>query len=419
MWDEAFLFAKFRYVGSLLAVLLPWNMNMEELAYDPALLAAMDAFTAGEQNLVNLCIQVQQIAAPTGAEQQRAAWVEGEFERLGLADISQDALFNVYARIPGQQRQPALLISAHTDTVFPAETDLTIRHAARQHRVYGPGIGDNSTGVAALLTLAATLTQLPSLPVDIWLVANTGEEGLGDLRGMRAAVDRLQGELGACIVIEGTGLKRVVHRALGSQRFRIRVKAPGGHSWSDFGAPSAVHVLVQLAAELTQLAPPASPRTTFNIGRIGGGTSVNTIAQAAELELDLRSEDANALQAIVAQTMAVVQRHQTIWQEKNVQISADVIGNRPGGQLEEDHPLVVAAYRSLAASGVTAQRSQSMSSTDANIPLSRGLPAVCIGITEGGNAHRLEEWINTTLLPVGMKHLLQLTWWAAGWLAQK
>jgi acetylornithine deacetylase/succinyl-diaminopimelate desuccinylase-like protein len=328
-----------------------------------------------------------------------------------------DNLPNVYARVPGQSRTPALLVSAHTDTVFPLETDLTIRRDQENRRIYGPGIGDNSTGLAGLLTLGATLCQLPSPPVDIWLVANSGEEGLGDLRGMRAAVDRLAGQIGACLVIEGTGLKRVVHRALGSQRFRLRVKAPGGHSWSDFGAASAVHVLVQLATELTQLSAPSNPRTTFNIGRILGGTSVNTIAQAAELELDLRSEDAAALQTIVEQTLAVVQRHQAIWQAKNVQISADLIGNRPVGQIEEDHPLVQATYRSLSASGVTVKNNLNISSTDANIPLSQGLPAVCIGLTEGGNAHRLEEWISTALLPLGMKHLLQLTWWTAAWLA--
>ena len=148
-------------------------------------------------------------------------------------------------------------------------------------RVYAPGLGDNSTGVAALLLLIETLKRLPTPPVDIWLVANSGEEGLGDLRGMRAAVDRLRSKIGACIVIEGMGLGRVVHQALGSRRFRISVNAPGGHSWSAFGSPSAVHVLVQLAAGLTRLDVPTHPRTTFNVGRISGGTSVNTIAQHA------------------------------------------------------------------------------------------------------------------------------------------
>jgi acetylornithine deacetylase/succinyl-diaminopimelate desuccinylase-like protein len=391
---------------------------MEELLNEPAVVAAAAAFASQREALVQRCRQVQQIAAPTGAEHRRAQWVAEQFGQLAIADVTVDALPNVYARIPGQRRQPALLVSAHTDTVFPAETDLTLRDDPAQQRLYGPGIGDNATGVAGLLTLAETLCNLPPPPVDIWLVANCGEEGLGDLRGMRAAVDRLVDRLGACIVLEGTGFNRVVHRALASRRYRISVRAPGGHSWSDFGAASAVHVLVQLASELAQLQPPAAPRTTFNIGRISGGASVNTIAQSAELELDLRSEESHALQTIVEQTLAIVGRHQLAWREQNVLVEFELIGDRPGGEIKETHPLVQAAYRSLALCGVTATQGLSMSSTDANIPLSRGIPAVCIGVTEGGNAHRLEEWINTGLLPLGMRHLLQLTWWAAGWLAE-
>lgn len=389
---------------------------MGELAEYPDLVAAHGMVAGKHAALVERCIAVQQIAAPTGDEHRRAAWVAQQLEQMGLADVTLDGLPNVYARIPGRQPQPALLVSAHTDTVFPLETDLTVRHDRQHRRLYGPGIGDNATGVAGLLWLAEMLRQLPPLAVDVWLVANCGEEGLGDLLGMRAALDRLAGEVGACIVLEGTGLKRVVHRALGSRRYRIRIDAPGGHSWSDFGAASAVHVLAQLAAELTQLHAPRRPRTSFNIGRIQGGTSVNTIAQAAELELDLRSEDASALQTIADQVLAIVQRYQTAWRDRYVTVAATVIGDRPSGEIGEGHPLVQAAYRSLASCGVTVRGNLSMSSTDANIPLSRGIPAVCIGITEGGSAHRLEEWINTALLPVGIKHLLQLTWWAASWL---
>jgi di/tripeptidase len=236
---------------------------------------------------------------------------------------------------------------------------------------------------------------------------------------MRTAVDRLGDRLGASIVLEGTGLKRVVYRALGSRRYRITAQAPGGHSWSDFGTASAIHMLVQLAAQLAQMQPPKAPRTTFNIGRISGGTSVNTIAQTAELELDLRSEEESALTAIIDQALAIVRQHAVAWQTQNVVVGVELIGDRPAGEIKEEHPLVQAAYGSLALCGVTLRQNLSISSTDANIPLSRGIPAVCIGITEGGNAHRLEEWIDTTLLPVGMRHLLQLTGWRADWLAHQ
>jgi tripeptide aminopeptidase len=392
---------------------------MGQLVQPAFLTKAAAQFADRHQPLIDLCIAVQQIAAPTGDELARAQWVAEYLRRLGLPEVTVDNQPNVVARLPGDQSHPALLVSAHTDTVFPAATNLFVRHEQSVGRLSGPGIGDNAAGVAALILLAETLRTFPRLPVDIWLVANCGEEGLGDLRGMRAAVDQLQDRLGACIVLEGTGLKRVVHRALGSRRYRIAVTAPGGHSWSDFGAASAVHVLVQIAAELTQLQPPATPRTTFNIGRISGGTSVNSIAQNASLELDLRSEEPGALKAVSDQTLAIVNRQAALWRSRKVAVTVEVIGDRPAGEIEEAHPLVQAAYRSLASCGITIHQNLGISSTDANIPLSRGVPAVCIGVTEGGDAHRLEEWINTALLPVGMKHVVQLTWWAAEWLAGK
>ncbi len=390
---------------------------MDGLEKFPAVMAAAKAYDKQCQWLADLCVQIQQIAAPTDAEQARAAWIATYFQELNLQDVHVDEIANVFARVPGEQRSPALLVSAHTDTVFPLETDLSVHVDKQKGYIYGPGIGDNSAGVAALLALAKTTSELPKPPTDIWLVANSGEEGLGDLRGMRAACDRLQDRVGAAIVLEGMGLRRVVHRALGSRRFRISVKAPGGHSWSDFGTASAVHVLTRLAAELTLLQPPNQPRTTFNIGRIEGGTSVNTIAQEAALELDLRSEDQATLTAIVEETQAIVRRYQsTTWQKQGVTVEAVTIGDRPSGEIANEHPLVQASFRSLAACGVNANPHLRISSTDANIPLSRGIPAVCIGITEGGNAHRLEEWMNPALLPLGMRHLLTLTWWSSHWL---
>jgi len=371
-------------------------------------------------HLIELSIAIQQIPAPTGDEGQRAAWVADAFRRLGYApDI--DALHNVYACAAGNQRTPALIVSAHTDTVFPANTDLTIRRDAKHRRIFGPGLGDNSLGVAALLWLAEALRTQPTPSVDIWFVANVGEEGNGDLRGMRAAVDRFTAtapeSVGAAIVIEGMGLSRVVHQALASRRYRIQVTAPGGHSWSDFGAASAVHVLAQLAADLTHLRPPKTPRTTFNVGVIGGGTSVNTIAQHAELELDLRSEQPAALEAIVQEVMGIVARYQSVrWQQAGVTVTTTVIGDRPGGAIGDDHPLVLAAINSLHAVKVKPQLTMRISSTDANIPLSRGIPAVCIGVTEGGNAHRTDEWIATAPLESGLRHLWTLTMWAATWL---
>lgn len=382
----------------------------------------MMSYREATDKVIDLSIAIQQIAAPTGDETRRAAWVAELFRQLGYAP-EVDALHNVYARVAGTHRAPALIVSAHTDTVFPADADLAIRRDDKHRRIFGPGLGDNSLGVAALLWLAETTRTQPTPPVDIWFVANVGEEGNGDLRGMRAAVDRLTAgapaAVGAAIVIEGMGLSRVVHQALASRRYRIQVTAPGGHSWSDFGAASAVHVLAQLAADLTHLRPPKSPRTTFNVGVIGGGTSVNTIAQRAELELDLRSEQPAALDAIVQEVMSIIARYQSVrWQQAGVTVTATVIGDRPGGAIANDHPLVLAAIDSLHAVKVKPQLAMRISSTDANIPLSRGIPAVCIGVTEGGNAHRTDEWIATAPLESGLHHLLTLTMWAAGWLGK-
>jgi acetylornithine deacetylase/succinyl-diaminopimelate desuccinylase-like protein len=387
----------------------------------PEFLNALDALPSRAGELVDLAIEIQQIAAPTFAEQRRASWVAQYFSTLGLADVVQDDLANVYARLPARNAQPggtpALLVSAHTDTVFPAETDLTVRSEPARNRVSGPGLGDNSTGVAALLHLAELFVDVGS-PTDIWFVANSGEEGLGDLRGMRAVMDRLSGEVGAAIVLEGMGLGRIVHMGLGSRRYRISVSAPGGHSWSSFGAPSAIHLLVQLADRLSRLDVPEQPRTTFNIGRIGGGTSINSIAEQAWLELDLRSEQGAALERAIDQVTHIVRRFQTpSLRQRGVMVTMEVIGDRPTGEIPPTHPLVRAAERSLVAAGVAVEAGERMSSTDANIPLSRGVPAVCVGITRGAHAHRLDEWISTLEVEQGMAHSALLTMWAAEWLA--
>lgn len=391
---------------------------MDRLAKYPAVVAASELSPISSSTLADLCVAVQQIPAPTGDEAERAAWVATRFAALGLVDIEQDALHNVVGRLPGARRAPALLVSAHTDTVFGRQVDLSVRRDDGD-RIYGPGIGDNSTGVAALLALIEMMQSLPAPPVDIWFVANSNEEGLGDLKGMRAVFERLSDAVGACIVIEGMGLGRIVHRALGSRRFRIHVEAPGGHSWSDFGVASALHVLVQLAAQLTHLRPPESPRSTFNIGRLEGGTSVNTIAQHAWLELDLRSEDQQALQTMIEQVMTIVQGYQTAkYQRRGGKVTVETIGDRPPGEIPADHPLVQAAAEALRQAGYIGTPDLRISSTDANVPLHQGIPAVCIGVTEGGNAHRLGEWIKTAPLTQGIRHLLLLTWWAADWLAE-
>ncbi len=401
--------------------------------------AAGAAYAGQLEQIIELCIAVQQIPAPTGAETERAAWIESRMRAIGLADVARDRLGNVYGRVhgPRAQDQPALLVSAHTDTVFPTETDLRVRRL-NNGLIRGPGIGDNSTGVAGLLILAETLTQLAAPPVDIWLVANSMEEGVGDLRGMRRVVDRLaadrsgatrnagpsrngRGALGAVIVLEGMGLGRIVHQALGVRRYRTSAAAPGGHSWGDFGAASAVHGLVSLAEEMARLQVPQTPRTTFNIGRIGGGTSINTIAQQAWMELDLRSESPDTLAWLAGEIGKMVERHAQAHRARGdgLTLQHERIGDRPPGGLPFQHPLVQAASTILQELGVKERSDARISSTDANVPLSRNIPAVCVGLTDGGDAHRLSEWIDPLPLVKGMQQLLYLTWWSAAWLTSR
>lgn len=405
-------------------------MLIEGLPGADALRVAGATLGADLQSVVDLCIAIQQIPAPTGAEAERAAWIERRMRSIDLANVGLDDLGNVYARVPGSRPAPALLISAHTDTVFPSRTDLRLRRLNNGY-LQGAGIGDNAAGVAGLLTLAELLRRLEAPPVDIWLVANAMEEGIGDLRGMRAVVDRLNarpGEstyrgdgpraLGAVIVLEGMGLGRVVHQALGVRRYRTSAAGPGGHSWSDYGAASAVHGLVATAQELLNVELPDAPRTTFNIGRIGGGASVNSIAQEAWMELDLRSESPETLLWLDRQAAQIVERRARADARDGdgLLLRHERIGRRPAGQIPFRHPLVQAACGILRELDIEERSDARISSTDANVPLSRNIPAVCIGLTDGGNAHRPSEWIDPSRLPKGMQQLLYLTWWCAAWL---
>jgi acetylornithine deacetylase/succinyl-diaminopimelate desuccinylase-like protein len=369
----------------------------------PAVRAAL-ADLADYRPTLATAIEIQQVPAPTFAERPRSVLVSQRMQALGLHDVEIDELGNVYGRRPGITERPALLISAHLDTVFPADTDLSIRYEGE--RVYGPGIGDNSVGVAGLLRLAE-IYQRCDLPTqgDIWFVANVGEEGLGDLRGMRAVVERLRTRIGGVIVIEGCDFGSLHHQAIGVRRFRIEANGPGGHSWGNFGTPSAIHILVRLAARLTELQVPVSPRTTFNIGMISGGTSVNTIAHHASMLLDLRSVSSAVLSDLVSEVYRLVEEATLDQPEVHVQISK--VGDRPSGAIPREHPLVQAAVAAYQMVG--AQISFQQSSTDANIPLSLGIPAICVGLTDGGNAHRTDEYILPMNLGRGMQALLLLS----------
>ena len=350
--------------------------------------------------VVELAIQLQQIPAPTFHEHERAGFVRDLFAAEGLDDVCIDEAGNVLAHWKGRGAGKPLIVSAHLDTVFPPETNLRLTRGTEL--VHGPGLGDNSLGIAALLGLLWAFRERGLRPRgDVWLVANVCEEGLGDLRGMKAVVNRFGENVHAYLVLEGLALGHVYHRAVGVKRYRVTARTPGGHSWSDYGQPSAVHELAKLVVELASLSLPMHPRTTMNVGKISGGTSVNVIASEASLDLDLRSEGQDALASLVSAVERVLQKAH----RSGVSIESQVIGQRPAGEIAASHPLVMLAKNCLREQDLEAGLISG--STDANVPLSKGYPAIVLGITTGGSAHTVHEYINTAPIAQGIEQLVQ------------
>lgn len=345
--------------------------------------------------------RIAHIAAPTLDEGERARYVDHRLRELGAADVHLFGSSNVSGRLgPADGRGVALL--AHLDTVFSATTDHRVTCA--NGRLLGPGVGDNSAGIAGILTVLVALREsCVELSRPLWLVGNIGEEGLGDLRGSRETMSELDGRLAAVIAVEGTMLGRLGHIAVGSRRLRVCFRAEGGHSWLDFGKPSAVHAAVTVAARIAQLDVPAEPRTTFNIGSIEGGDGVNVVAHSAEFVLDLRSVSAPALQELVRRVGTILD---DACRKGGVEVSVDVVGNRPAGMIPRTHPLIEASAAAIESTGVRAE--PTAGSTDANVPLSLGIPAVALGITRGSGIHSLSESIEIEPMRQGVKQLVLL-----------
>lgn len=352
--------------------------------------------------VIDTAVAIQQIPAPTFAEESRAKYILEQFAQVGLLDVEIDDVFNVYGRFPGKDpSRPAVMVAAHSDTVFEKSTDLSIRREG--DLIYGPGLGDNSIAVAGIIGFAQWLRDEQITPEsDIWIVSTTREEGLGDLGGMRAAFDRLKSKIQCVINVEGLAFGHVYHAGIAVRRLHITSQASGGHSWLHFGRDSALHGIVQLGAQITALQPPENPRTTYNIGMVTGGQSINSIATSAELWLDMRSEQLSALQDLEKQVRATISALKT----NDLHFDVEVVGDRPSGYLSTDHPLVQASLAVLKTVGVRGHLQTG--STDGNVPLSQNYPAVTIGITQGGNAHRLDEYIETKPVQAGLKQLIIL-----------
>jgi acetylornithine deacetylase/succinyl-diaminopimelate desuccinylase-like protein len=351
------------------------------------------------ERIVTQALAIQRIPSPTFDEQERAEYLRDQFQSASLDEVQIDSTGNVVAR-RGDPSEPGILVSAHLDSVFARDTVWPARRDGDWLR--GPGIGDNALGVAALVELAADLRQ--ALPgTCVWFAGTVGEEGLGNLRGMGALVERFRSRVSAYLVIEGMSLGNVYHTGLPARRLRISVRTPGGPSWTHAGRPSATHELIRLAEQILRFPLASQPRTTMNIGRLAGGTAINVIAATASMEIDLRSED----EQVAAAMEAAVAKHAQALAAPDVQIITESIGTRPGGGIPADHPLVVAAIRCLHAQGIQDVR-RGTGSTDASAPLSQGLPAVCIGLTRGKMAHTMDEAIEIGPIAQGYLALLQL-----------
>ncbi|HSC32035.1 MAG TPA: M20/M25/M40 family metallo-hydrolase [Gemmatimonadaceae bacterium] len=378
---------------------------------------ARSALRARDTEIVASQVAISEIEAPTGNERRRGAWIAERFRAIGLRDVRVDAADNVIGRRDGAADVAPVVICAHLDTVFPPGTPVQVRRSGA--RLVGPGIGDNGRGLAAMLALAEVIDgtdMCTHAPVDF--VATVGEEGAGDLRGAKHLFDHA-GDARAAIALDGAGDERIVHRALGSRRFRITYRGPGGHSWTAFGVPNAVHAAALAAAKLARLPRPASPRTTLSVGRIGGGIAVNAIPEEGWLEVDLRSTSAAVLDRYEHEIHAAARAASDEENGRRARGTPPLtesiarIGNRPGGDTDAAHPLVALAIDTTRLIG--REPELATASTDANVPISRGIPAIAIGAGgRGGDAHTPAEWFDNTDGHTGLARALAIVIGAAG-----
>jgi acetylornithine deacetylase/succinyl-diaminopimelate desuccinylase-like protein len=344
------------------------------------------------ETVVRRTIELARVPAPTGSEAERAALVGSWWDHDGLAEVHLDDAGNVWGRAR-EGDGPILVLCAHLDTVFGPEVPHGVR--ADGDFLIGPSVGDDSVAVAAL-SVAGTALSEGRLPV--WLLASVGEEGLGNLRGVTAALDAPPAAVSAFVAVEGNYLGRVSTIGVGSVRRRIRVTGPGGHAWEDAEALSAVHYLARLVT--TTISIPRGSGTSVNVGRIGGGEGINVRAREAWCEIDLRADDPKALAALARAVDETV-----LQPEPPLAVEQEPLGERPAGGIEPDHPLVRAAEQALGEAAIPVANPPT--STDANAAHARGIPAIAVGVTTGSGEHTADEWIETGPIEVGLKALVR------------
>jgi acetylornithine deacetylase/succinyl-diaminopimelate desuccinylase-like protein len=360
--------------------------------------AAFAAIERNEPRMIEEQIRVCQIAAPPFHEEVRGRELERLFQRDGLNDVRIDKAGNVIGVRPGRSAHPNLVFAAHLDTVFPEGTDVKVTREGTVLK--GPGIGDDCRGLAVLLGMIAALDEAHvETPGAITFVADVGEEGLGDLRGMKELFGvTLKGQIDKFVSIDGIGLG-ITNIGVGSNRYKVTFKGPGGHSYGAFGMANPIQAMGRAIAKIDAFEVPTQPKTTFNVGRVGGGTSVNAIPFEAWMEVDMRSADPAALKALddkfQAALHAAVEEENQRWHNRGpVSVSAELVGLRPAGQTPKDSPIVQTALAVSRALDIAETLHEG--STDANVPMNLGIPAITIsGGGAGSGAHSLNETFDT------------------------
>jgi len=383
-----------------------------DLLKDPAVKAALDAAKANEPQTIEDQIRFCEVAAPPFKEGARGNLLKSTFEQLGLQNVRVDKAGNVLGDRNGAAPRPRFVIAAHLDTVFPEGTDVTVKREGAVLR--GPGIADDCRGLAVLVATVRALKEANvQTPGSITFVADVGEEGLGDLRGMKQLFNEtMKGEVDRFVSIDGTGVS-ITNVAVGSHRYRVTFKGPGGHSFGAFGLANPIGAMGRAIAKISDLQVPREPKTTFNVGRVGGGTSVNAIPFEGWMEVDMRSADPAALASVDANfhkavDSAVAEENERWGKPRMITVTKDLVGDRPAGSTPEDAPIVQTALAVNRALGFAATLGEG--STDANLPMSLRIQAVAIGA--GGRctgAHALDEAFDSTDAWQGTQRAVLLT----------
>jgi tripeptide aminopeptidase len=382
---------------------------VDQLARDASVKRALDWISTNQDWITSQQILLSEIPAPEFAEGPRASALKKLLDSFGYKSRV-DAMGNVIAERPGADPKNVVLVAAHIDTVFPAGTDVSVKRKGA--RLAGPGISDNGAGIAALVGFARAMNEA-KIRTNMTLVfaGDVGEEGEGNLRGIRQLVEAYSGRLRAVIAIDGASVEHITMEALASRRVEVTVTGPGGHSWSDFGLPNPIAVLARAIVKFSTTRVPKDPRTTYNVGMIEGGTSVNAIPFSASMKVDMRSENEKELDRLEQALRDAVQKGiddeiaVTRSDEGALDSKFKSLGIRPGGEIAADAPLLDAIRNVDRYLGNRSRPERS--STDANIPLSMGIPAIALGGGgHGGGSHSLSEWYDSTDRDIGVKRVL-------------